>query len=195
MKTVLLTLCAASLLAACGQKNEQPAQPETGATATPSTPPVAPPAGEMASGATVQLAATQGHSARGSLTLTSEADGVRLTGSVEGLKPTGEFGFHIHEIGDCSAPDASSAGPHFNPGNAVHGNPEGGAHHAGDLYNLKSDGQGVARVDVLARGTTLGGAQATDVRGRAVVVHEKADDYSTQPSGDSGDRISCGVIN
>jgi Cu-Zn family superoxide dismutase len=194
MKTVLMTLCAATLLAACGQKGEQPTAPESGATATPSTPPVAPPAEPAASGAAVQLAATQGHSARGSLTLTAEADGVRLTGSVEGLKPTGEFGFHIHEVGDCSAPDASSAGPHFNPANAAHGNPEGGAHHAGDMYNLKSDGQGVAKVDVLARGTTLGGGQATDVSGRAVVVHEKADDYSSQPAGDSGDRISCGVV-
>jgi Cu-Zn family superoxide dismutase len=196
MKTLLPVYVSAVLvLAGCGER-EQPATVASSAeqaSGTTSTPPVPPP-GPAASGATVQLAATQGHEARGSLTLTAEAEGVRVKGAVEGLKPTGEFGFHIHEKGDCSAPDASSAGPHFNPGNAVHGNPEGGAHHAGDMYNLKSDGQGVARVDVLARGTTLGGGQPTDVAGRAIVVHEKADDYSSQPAGDSGDRIACGVI-
>ena len=193
MKTALITLAAATMLAACGQNAEQPSAPDPGTTGTPSTPPVAAPA-PASSIANIQLAGTQGHEVSGSLTLTAEADGVRLTGSVQGLKPTGEFGFHIHEKGDCSAPDASSAGPHFNPGNAQHGNPEGGAHHAGDMYNLKSDGQGVARVDVLARGVTLGSGLATDVANRAVVVHEKPDDYTSQPAGESGERIACGVI-
>src|SRR5690349_19645503 len=135
MRTAVISLCAATLLAACGQSNEQPANPEASATATPSTPPVPPPAGITS--ANVQLAPTQGNNVTGSLTLKAEADGVRLTGAVQGLKPTGEFGFHIHEKGDCSAPDASSAGPHFNPADTPHGNPEGGSHHAGDLFNLK----------------------------------------------------------
>jgi superoxide dismutase, Cu-Zn family len=192
MRTVVIAMCAATLLAACGQNSEQPTPPDAGATGTPSTPAVAPPS---VAGASAQLAPTQGNEANGSITLTPEAGGVRLTGSVQGLKPTGEFGFHIHEKGDCSAPDATSAGPHFNPTNAPHGNPEGGAHHAGDMFNLKSDGQGVAKVDVLAQGVTLGGDVATDVNARALVVHAKPDDYTSQPSGESGDRIACGVIN
>ncbi len=192
MRTALISLCAATtLIAACGKNAEQPVAPESGATSTPSTPPVPPPG---VTNATAQLAATQGHTANGTITLTPDPEGVRLTGTVQGLKPTGEFGFHIHEKGDCSAPDASSAGPHFNPANAQHGNPEGGAHHAGDLFNLKSDGQGVAQVDVVARGVTLGGDQPNDINARALVVHEKPDDYMSQPAGESGARISCGVI-
>ena len=116
-------------------------------------------------------------------------------GSLQGLKPNAEFGFHVHEKGDCSAPDASSAGEHFNPADAQHGNPSGEAHHAGDMLNVKSDAQGLAQVDVHASGATLHSGQPTDVLGRAVVLHEKADDYATQPSGDSGARIACGVIN
>jgi Cu-Zn family superoxide dismutase len=117
-----------------------------------------------------------------------------LTGRLEGLKPDAEFGFHIHENGDCSAPDASSAGAHFNPSNAQHGNPQGDAHHAGDMLNAKSDAQGNAQVDAQADGVTLRTGEPNDVFGKAVVLHEKADDYSTQPSGDSGARIACGVI-
>jgi Cu-Zn family superoxide dismutase len=147
----------------------------------------------MASAA-LQLSPTQGNTAGGMLSVTAEADGVRISGQLMGLKPDSEFGFHIHERGDCSAPDASSAGEHFNPANAQHGNPESGAHHAGDMLNAKSDGEGNAQVDVKATGVTLGGGQPNDVLGKAVVVHEKPDDYTTQPSGDSGARISCGVI-
>ena len=91
----------------------------------------------------MQLAPTQGHNASGTLALAAEGDSVRLTGTLQGLSPNGEFGFHIHENGDCSAPDASSAGAHFNPANAQHGNPQGETHHAGDMLNAKSDAQGV----------------------------------------------------
>jgi Cu-Zn family superoxide dismutase len=128
------------------------------------------------------------------LTLRAEADGVHLSGTLRGLPPNGEFGFHIHEKGDCSAPDASSAGGHFNPTNAQHGNPQGAAHHAGDMLNAKSDARGVAQVDATAAGVTLGGGQPDDVRGKAIVLHEKADDYASQPAGNSGARIACGVI-
>ena len=119
---------------------------------------------------------------------------MHLSGSVQGLAPDAEFGFHIHEKGDCSAPDASSAGAHFNPSNAQHGNPAGETHHAGDMFNAKSDTQGVARIEVDVTGVTLGDGQPPDVLGKAVVMHEKPDDYATRPSGNSGARIACGVI-
>ncbi len=164
----------------------------TGATsAAPAPSPTEP---TVAGTRTATLAATQGNTATASLTFTSDAGGVRITGEMSGLAASGEHGFHIHETGDCSAPDASSAGGHFNPSAAPHGRPDSGQHHAGDMYNVVADAQGNARVDSLAAGVTLGGGAATDVVGRAIVVHRKADDYTSQPAGDSGDRIACGVI-
>jgi superoxide dismutase, Cu-Zn family len=136
--------------------------------------------------AIAQLAPTQGSAVTGSLALAPSPAGVRITGTVQGLAPDGEFGFHVHERGDCSAPDASSAGAHFNPDQARHGNPGGAEHHAGDMLNIRADSEGVAQVDTTAAGT--------DLVGKAIVVHESPDDYTTQPSGTSGKRIACGVI-
>jgi Cu-Zn family superoxide dismutase len=113
---------------------------------------------------------------------------------VQGLKPDSEFGFHFHEKGDCSAPDATSAGAHFNPTNQQHGSPQGQPHHAGDMLNVKSDAQGVAEVSIDNADVSLHTGQPNDVVGKALVMHAKPDDYKTQPSGDSGDRIACGVI-
>jgi Cu-Zn family superoxide dismutase len=185
----LIPLCASAVvLAACGKRDE----PKTDANAPAAT--TAPTSGPPTAAAALQLAPTQGNTAGGMLSVTAEADGVRISGQLLALPPDAEFGFHIHEKGDCSAPDASSAGEHFNPANAQHGNPDSGAHHAGDMLNAKSDAEGNAQVDVKATGVTLGGGQPNDVLGKAVVLHEKPDDYSTQPSGNSGARIACGVI-
>ncbi len=195
MKTLLPLLSVAILLAACGRQDQPQRSEDSSASPAPDTPTtpsaVTPPASDVAA---VQLAPTQGNTATGSLSVAAEGDGVRITGSLQGLKPDAEFGFHIHEKGDCSAPDASSAGEHFNPSNAQHGDPSGDAHHAGDMLNAKSDADGRAKVDVQARGVTLHSGLATDALGKAVVLHEKADDYATQPSGNSGARIACGVI-
>ncbi len=124
----------------------------------------------------------------------SENNGVlRLRGSVRGLEPNSEHGFHIHEKGDCSAADASSAGGHFNPGASAHGRHGDAVHHAGDLPSLKADAKGIAKIDVVLSGVTLGEG-ANSIRGRSLVVHGKADDFTTQPSGNSGPRVACGVI-
>lgn len=144
--------------------------------------------------ANVALVATAGNSASGSLTLATEGGGVRITGELAGLAAAGEHGFHIHENGDCSAADASSAGGHFNPTAMPHGRPDSGQHHAGDMYNIVADAEGKARVDSLAMGVVIGGGGSTDVTGKAIVLHTKGDDYTSQPAGDSGDRIACGVI-
>ncbi len=190
MKKLLLPCAVALVLAACGRESSPPASQAPAQTPPDAAPTVSP----AQAGATVELAPTQGHSATGTLSLIPDGTGVRLSGSMQGLPPDGEFGFHIHEKGDCSAPDASSAGAHFNPENAPHGNPGGSAHHAGDMLNLKSDAQGMGTVDALANGVTLATGQPNDVLGKAVVLHAKPDDYTTQPSGNSGDRIACGVI-
>ncbi len=183
----LVPLClAAALISGCGKKDESAAPADPAATSAPvpaddgATPTVPPDtAAAMASaGATVHMAATQGHNVTGSISVVPMGDGIHLTGSLQGLPPNGEFGFHVHEKGDCSAPDASSAGEHFNPTNAAHGDP-----------------QGAAQVNQHVSGLTLGDGGPADVVGRAVVVHQKADDYKTQPSGNSGARVSCGVIN
>jgi Cu-Zn family superoxide dismutase len=195
MKYLIPVLATAALLAACGQKKDESPPTTDTATGTPSTPPVAEPSPMAApAGATAVLAATQGNTAAGSLALSSDGSAVRISGSLSGLKPNGEFGFHIHEKGDCSAPDASSAGGHFNPTSAQHGDPQGETHHAGDMLNAKSDAQGVAQVDATATNVTLGSGQPNDIVGKAIVLHEKADDYKSQPAGDSGARIACGVI-
>ena len=119
--------------------------------------------------------------------------GVVIDVDVKGLTP-GWHGMHIHEKGDCSAVDASSAGGHFNPTAAPHGRMETTPHHAGDMDNIVADGEGVAHVNMHVSGVTLGGGLPTDIAGRALVVHAKADDYHSQPSGDAGSRVACGVI-
>src|SRR5262245_16176530 len=144
--------------------------------------------------AVARVAPTQGNKVTGTLALSPSSKGVHITGTIEGLKPNAEFGFHVHEKGDCTAPDGSSAGGHFNPTQAQHGNPTGATHHAGDMPNIKSNGDGVAQVDTTAAGTSLHGDPATDVMGKAIIVHEGPDDYATQPSGNSGKRVACGVI-
>jgi superoxide dismutase, Cu-Zn family len=141
--------------------------------------------------ATVTLAPTEGNQASGTVQLTQEPGGVRLVADLSGLTP-GEHGFHVHEVGDCSAPDASSAGDHFNPTGATHGAPGTGTHHLGDLGNVTADASGNARLDRVFPGLTLEGDQS--IVGRALVVHASEDDLASQPSGESGARVACGVI-
>jgi len=148
----------------------------------------------MAQEATANLASASGSRVSGRLALMPMGDGVHLMGEVGGLSPGSSHGFHVHEKGDCSAADATSAGGHFNPAAQPHGRAGQGAHHAGDADNLMANASGVAKVDVHLRGVTLGGGAANDIAGRAVVVHAVADDYRSQPAGNAGARVACGVI-
>ena len=148
-------------------------------------------AGAAAAKATVKLAPTANQTARGEVTFTTEAGGVHVVGSFSGLV-FGEHGFHIHEKGDCSAPDGSSAGGHFNPATKPHAAREAADRHAGDLGNLKADPYGLARVDFVDATLSLSGPNS--IIGKAVIVHEKADDFKTQPTGNAGARFACGVI-
>jgi Cu-Zn family superoxide dismutase len=206
-RRLALAIVIASIAAGCGKKDDAtpPASPAsapapagdspTVAMATePGTTPGSSAIGETTSQATVQLAPTHGNTANGGLKISSAGTGVRLSGMVQGLKPDSEFGFHFHEKGDCSAPDATSAGAHFNPTSQQHGNPQAQPHHAGDMLNVKSDAQGVAEVSIDNPDVSLQTGQPNDIIGKALVMHAKPDDYKTQPSGNSGDRIACGVI-
>jgi superoxide dismutase, Cu-Zn family len=142
--------------------------------------------------AVANLAPTKGNSAAGTVHFTQKGDVVVVEAQAKGLSP-GPHGFHIHERGNCTAPDASSAGGHFNPVGAPHGGPSTDAHHAGDLGNLQADANGNATLRVEVKGITLDAGDRSII-GRAVIVHEKADDLKTQPSGNSGARVSCGLI-
>lgn len=142
--------------------------------------------------ATATLRSTSGSSVQGTVTFTQEGDGVRVFALLSGLTP-GDHGFHIHETGDCSAPDGSSAGGHFNPGGMPHGGPDAAQHHAGDLGNITADQAGNATYEgVDTQVSLLEGPNS--IIGRAIVVHEAADDMTSQPSGSAGARIACGVI-
>lgn len=155
---------------------------------------VQPVAASTVQAAIANLASASGSLVSGRLTLVPMGDGVHIRGELGGFRPGGSHGFHIHETGDCSAADASSAGGHFNPGAQPHGRAGQGAHHAGDADNLVADARGVARVDVHVRGVRLGGGSAVDILGRALVAHAVADDYRSQPAGNAGARVACGVI-
>lgn len=160
------------------------------------SPPVSPTLGSKTpvSAAQVALAPASGSLVSGRIDLRPMGDGVHLTGDIGGLEPGSVHGIHVHEKGDCSAADATSAGGHFNPTAQPHGRAGSGAHHAGDLLNITADSTGVAHVDMHVDGASLGGGRSGDIFGRALVVHAQADDYASQPSGNSGVRIACGVI-
>ena len=142
--------------------------------------------------ATATIAATAGNTAKGTVTFTQKGDKVTVTAQLSGLAPGGH-GFHVHEKGDCSAPDAASAGGHFNPTGKPHGAPDAAEHHAGDMPMLQADASGNAKLTADIAGLTIGSG-AGDIIGRSVVVHKDVDDYKTQPAGNSGARVGCGVI-
>jgi Cu-Zn family superoxide dismutase len=137
------------------------------------------------------LHATAGSNVSGTVTFTAAGGEVKVVADITGLTP-GKHGFHIHEFGDCSSPDAKSAGGHFNPGNHQHGAPEAADRHAGDLGNIEADASGKAHLELTDKVMKLSGADS--IVGHAVIVHEKADDLKTQPTGDAGGRVACGVI-
>lgn len=143
--------------------------------------------------ATAKLEPTRGNTAAGTVTFVQSGDVVKVAGTVTGLVPNTEHGFHIHEKGDCSSGDGMSAGGHFNPGGKPHGNHDMGEHHAGDLPSLKADANGNATFNFESR-TIRVGSTANDILGKGLIVHRDPDDYKTQPTGNAGPRLACAVI-
>lgn len=156
------------------------------------TPPPAAKSNDIMS-AVAQLAPVGAQKASGVITFQQTGDVTIVRGRITGLPPNSTHGFHIHQYGDCSAPDAASAGDHFAPEANPHGAPGAGKHHTGDLGNVKADADGLAVVDVRVEEVPIAEGDRA-VLGRSLVLHEKADDLTTQPSGNSGARIACGVI-
>lgn len=137
--------------------------------------------------AVAYLKPTEGNSAQGTVVFIKEGGKVRVVADITGLSP-GKHGLHIHDFGDCSSADASSAGPHFNPTNAAHGCPDSKERHLGDLGNIEADRSGRARADWIEQRISLSGSNS--ILGRAVVVKAKPDDCVTQPGGGAGSRVA-----
>ena len=142
---------------------------------------------------TAKIEPTQGNTATGEVRFFKVETGVRIVAGISGLTP-GKHGFHLHEKGDCSAPDAASAGPHWNPSGADHGKWGEGAFHHGDIGNIEVGKDGKGRTTLTTELWTLGGPEGTNILGRSVIVHANVDDFKTQPTGNAGGRIGCGVI-
>ncbi|KJS32511.1 MAG: superoxide dismutase [Desulfatitalea sp. BRH_c12] len=134
---------------------------------------------------------TEGNQVSGKVTFTKTSEGVKVVADIQGLEP-GKHGFHIHEFGDCTAADATSAGGHYNPTEQPHAAPTDKKRHLGDLGNIETKSDGSAHLEMVDKVLSLKGSHS--IIGRAVVVHAGEDDLKSQPTGDAGGRLACGVV-
>lgn len=172
---------------------EEGKQPPAEQPATPTEQPTGEqPAAAGGATAVAEMKSASGSTVTGTVTFTEKEGKTEVAIDLKGLKP-GDHGIHIHEKGDCSAPDAKSAGDHFNPAKAPHGAPDAPQHHAGDLGNITAGEDGVAQKTVTVDFLTVAEGEKSAV-GRAVIVHEKQDDLKSQPAGNAGARVACGVV-
>lgn len=141
--------------------------------------------------ATAVINPTKGNTVHGKVQFIAVDGGVQIIADIEGLTP-GKHGFHIHEHGDCSAPDGSSAGGHYNPTNKKHGSPDSEERHVGDFGNLEANDKGVAHYDRIDKVIQLNGPQS--IVDKSIIIHADPDDLVTQPTGNSGARVACGII-
>jgi Cu-Zn family superoxide dismutase len=148
---------------------------------------------QPAARATARLESTKGNTTSGTVTFTQQGNKVLVEAKVSGLKPDTEHGFHVHEKGDCSSGDGMSTGGHFNPLNKPHAHFSTSERHAGDLPALRADASGNATLKYEADVITVGSGP-TNIIGRGLIVHAQPDDYKTQPTGNAGARLACGVI-
>lgn len=187
----LMPIAALLAFAACGGGDNAPATspapppPETPAPAAATTP---------EPGAVAELTPREGTTVAGTVTFTAVDGGVAIAAEVTGVDGgAAAHGFHLHEIGDCSAADFTSTGGHFNPGASIHGGPDDAERHGGDFGNIEigDDGSGSLALtsDLLSIDDGPNG-----VIGRAIILHEGTDDLESQPTGAAGGRIACGVV-
>ena len=134
---------------------------------------------------------TQGNNVSGTITFTQTEKGVRVVADLQGLSK-GKHGFHIHEFGDCSSADGLSAGGHFNPEGKTHGAPMDMSRHMGDMGNLEANESGKAHLEYTDTVIKLNGMNS--IIGKSIIIHKSEDDLKTQPTGNAGARVACGVI-
>lgn len=182
LKQNFLVLTAIFLIASCTA--EQPGQTEQQAEQRQDT-------DRNFTNAVAVVHPTDGNEVTGTVTFEQSDDGVRVQATLEGLEE-GEHGFHIHQYGDCTADDGTSAGGHYNPTEEQHGAPEDDERHVGDMGNITADENGNATIDYVDSKIELNGNNS--IIGRGLVVHGGQDDLTSQPSGDAGPRVGCGVI-
>lgn len=183
----IATLVAIALLAACGSRDDADRGHDSDTAHNDGN-------AEAGLSVVAELTPTEGNSAAGVVSFTDAPDGnVIIAAHVTGLPP-GKHGFHIHENGDCTAPDGTSAGGHFNPGGTPHGAPSNppDKRHVGDLGNITADASGTAHHEAKDPVISLEGPAS--IRGKALIVHAGEDDLTSQPTGAAGARIACGVI-
>jgi len=198
--TPLIAMCVLGLAACGSQDNAAVEQAPVTAPATADTQP----AGDEHAGhdagqgqvlARAALQPTKDSQVQGTIEFMQVDGKLHAMGQVSGLAPRSEHGFHIHEKGDCSAPDGSSAGGHFNPASRDHGSVTGEVHHGGDMPNIVADADGNARVHGPGSpSVNIGQGDGADIIGRGLIVHADPDDYTTQPTGNAGARLACAVI-
>lgn len=143
--------------------------------------------------ATATIAPTSGNSVVGMAIFTQTGDEIMLTIEIQNASP-GLHGVHIHENGDCSAPDGKSAGGHWNPTDVEHGKWGEGEFHLGDIGNITVGEDGTGSIELTTDLWEIGTGSDVDVVGKGIIVHADADDFVSQPSGNAGARIGCGVI-
>lgn len=139
--------------------------------------------------ANAQMHSAQMKSISGVVTFEEKEGSLIVTTDLKGLKPNTKLGFHIHQNGVCEGPDYKTAGDHFNPTQMKHGSPSAPQKHKGDMGNLQTDKNGNAKMTIMLAGTSL-----EEIMGKSVLIHASADDFKTQPSGNSGARIACGLV-
>ncbi|UII19744.1 superoxide dismutase family protein [Fulvivirga ligni] len=144
--------------------------------------------------ATAEISAKSGSELAGTAKFTQTENGVEFEIMLENATP-GEHAVHIHETGDCSAPDGKSAGGHWNPTGVEHGKRGSGQFHKGDIGNITIGEDGTGTLTITAEDWTIGGADDSNVVGHAIIVHAGPDDFTSQPAGAAGDRIGCALIN
>jgi superoxide dismutase, Cu-Zn family len=147
---------------------------------------------QNASPASAELVDAKGQTL-GTVTFTETPEGVRVRAQLKNLQPHSKHGFHVHQGAVCDAPSFESAGEHFNPDAVAHGGPHESIRHPGDLGNIESDKSGTAKLDRTVKGATLGNGKYS-LEGHALILHTKADDMKSQPAGNAGDRLACGVV-
>jgi Cu-Zn family superoxide dismutase len=206
IRFIAIAVAAPLFLLACGGSSQP--EPEIAAPPPPPPPPppapeptpepeatpadVAPPAAAPKS-LSVSLVSKSKSKVTGTVTLTEVEGGVKLAVQIANLKP-GDHGMHVHEKADCSAPDAKSAGDHFNPSKHAHGMPDSDAKHLGDLGNVTASKDGTVSTEITVKGANLKEGDPSSFMGRSLVVHEKKDDGKSQPAGNSGARIGCAEL-
>lgn len=190
-----LFMSAACILVACGPGTDQRGDDSD-------TLGLAPGSGELSTAdrdtteqrATATLSPASGSNVTGTATFTQREEGeVHLMLRVENV-PAGEHAVHLHEKGDCSAQDASSAGDHWNPTNEEHGKRGEGDFHSGDVDNMTVGDDGIGTIDMNVEGWSIGGGEESNILNKAIIIHAEPDDFTSQPAGAAGARIACGVI-